>query len=244
MSRSIGFADWAGSWLAVGSFTGAEVPKEEERVAELGRLWASEIPPGWERGADRRVLDPDRRYLRRHRHGGPIEGSEHELEMEILCPDPVAVLTYCLGGRLIDGVNAVPLARDTSGGRRGNVEADMLLLADGPNGPRLLLVEVKTRSKNAWYAAAESLRQLRLFTASASAREIMPRRRPAFSTALPVTAVILAPPDFYKAPGARQNAVAPTHRLLEHMRAEFGVEAQLATWNAGERAITSVATRH
>lgn len=242
MSSSGAFADWSALWLDAGSFHGAEVPDEEDRIAELSRLWTSEIPAGWERGADRRVLEPNCRYLRSHRHNAPTRGSEHELEMELLGPDPSAVPTDCLGGRLLDGVNAVPLAKDPSGGRNGNVEADMLLLVEGREGPKLFLVEVKTSSNNAWYAAAESLRQLRLFIASASAQEIMPRRRPELSNAPAVSAIVLAPPDFYQAPGARRNVVAPARRLLDHMRAGFGLDAQLAIWLAAQRTITPVNT--
>jgi hypothetical protein len=238
VNQQLGFAEWATQWLAAGSFRGAHVPDESARVMELLRLWGSEIPSGWERTTDCRLLDPSRRYQRQHRHGVPRSGSEHELELEILCPDPAAIATDCLGGRLLDGINAVPLAKDTGGRRAGNVEADMLLLADGPTGPRLLLIEAKTRSNNAWYAAAESLRQLRLFTASSSAQAIMPSRRRGLPATLPVTAVVLAPPDFYRARGARRNAVAPAERLLEAMRTTYGLDARLATWDRADRTIT------
>src|SRR3712207_7489533 len=50
-------------------------------------------------------------------------GGEHALEHEILCPEPNRSETSCLGFPVVDGVNAVPLARDDAGGRAGNVEA-------------------------------------------------------------------------------------------------------------------------
>lgn len=71
--------------------------------------------------------------------GAPRAGSEHELESQILAPDPSRTPTTVLGGRLIDGVNAFPLARDGAGGRAGNVEADLLLLVESNDSSRVIL---------------------------------------------------------------------------------------------------------
>jgi hypothetical protein len=138
------------------------------------------------------------RYRRGHVRTGPKVGSEHELEYELLQPDPSLAQTRCFDQRLIDGINAVPLARDPDGRRAGNVEADMLLLTAAGNDHRLLLVEAKTISNNAWYATVENLRQLRLFTASSAAQQIMQQRRAEpLPTPPAVTAVILATASFY-----------------------------------------------
>jgi hypothetical protein len=54
----------------------------------------------------------------------------------------------------------------------------MLLLTTDGTTHKLVLVEAKTTANDPWYAAVESLRQLRLFLASDSARQIMHRRHP------------------------------------------------------------------
>jgi hypothetical protein len=70
----------------------------------------------------------------------PPEGTEprgeHAVEHAILALEPDSNVTTCLGERLLDGVNAVPLTKDAGGKRAGNVEADMLLLtSDGERSP-------------------------------------------------------------------------------------------------------------
>lgn len=124
------FHDWATRWLAedAGAYTGSEVPNPDRRIGRLIALWHEPIPDGWCRDDDPQLTDPAVRYRRHHRRDRPKAGSEHELEHEILIPDPLTTPTRCLDAWLIDGINAVPLARDKSGGRAGNIEADMLLL--------------------------------------------------------------------------------------------------------------------
>jgi hypothetical protein len=236
------FQQWADRWMRLAVYRGRDVPHLSERIAEVARLWSEDVPLGWVRGEDPRLLDPSRRYLRMHRGDGePRSGSEHELEHEILIEQPEELPATCLGARLVDGINAVPLVRDSAtGGRVGNVEADMLLLTEDGAHHRLLLVEVKTGSNNAWYATVEVLRQLRLFMESASARAIMPQRHPGLPEELHVTAVVLAPPAFYQGDGAQGRAVRPAQLLIEATRLQFGIECRLASWNRDERRITEV----
>jgi hypothetical protein len=113
----------------------------------------------------------------------------------------------------------------------------MLLLTEHSGAHRLLLIEAKTRSNNAWYASIESLRQLRLFLTSPAAQDIMRQRNPGIPRELPVTAAVLAPPDFYTGDGARGRAVQPTIALLAVLHAEFGIDLRLAVWNLAERIV-------
>ncbi len=212
------------------------VPDVEESVASIVALWNQEIPGSgaWRRGPDQRLLDPERRYLRGDDGKAHMSG-EHFLEYVVLHPVPADMPTFCLGSRLVDGVNAVPLATDAGGGRRGNVEADMLLLVreDAQGEYRLLLVEVKANSNNAWFAVVENLRQLRLFSESEETQRIFhDHRLPSLDLPqpLPVTGVVLAPEGFYTAPGAKAASVSPAQRLLSGMRAETGVDIRLASW--------------
>ncbi len=205
-------------------------------------LWQLPIPQGWERPADRRLLERNRRYQRGDMPA-PKLGSEHELELQVLGPDPWTEQTTCFGGRLIDGVNAVPLSRDSTGGRRGNVEADMLLLTAGRQGRQQLLVEVKTTANNAWYATIESLRQLKLFLNSPAAQQIFAGRQRDIGGPLPIQAAVLAPPAFYSAPVAKQRSVKLTRQLITTFGDTLDVMVRLATWDPAERAITDLAYR-
>lgn len=237
------FREWARRWLAedAGAYTGRKVPDADQRIERLMALWHEPIPPGWQRDDDHQLTDPAVRYRRHHKHDMPKARSEHELEYEVLAPDPRATLTLCFGARLVDGINAVPLARDNDGKRAGNVEADMLLLTQtGDMTHRLLLVEAKTISNNAWYAVAESLRQLKLYTASLPAQNIMLRRHHDLPESPPVAAVVLAPASFYSDAGARSRAVNPALHLVDALREQLGIDLRLAVWDRANRAIAEI----
>ncbi len=150
------FHEWSCKWIELAGYPGSHVPDVEGRIEKILSLWEQPIPPGWWRGKDTRIGDRHRRYSRGN--GGPHDHRppEHAIEYDVLAPSPVETPTDCLGMPLVDGVNAVPLAKDTGGRRRGNVEADMLLLAGDPTGYRLFLAEVKVGSNNAWFAVVES----------------------------------------------------------------------------------------
>jgi hypothetical protein len=233
------FLAWLKRWMDLARYTGTDVPDPLRRTEDLIALWNSDIPGGWHRGTDNQVIDPTVRY-RRGEAQGPRAGSEHALEYEILSHDPSVTQTRCFGHRLIDGVNAVPLARDPNGRRRaGNVEADMLLLTADGEKRQLVLVEAKTISNNAWYAAIENLRQLRLFQASDAAQAIMQRRSSdRLPVPVPVTGAVLAPAEFYAARGARRRSVAPTQAMSEQLANRLGLDVRLAVWDGVARTIT------
>lgn len=230
------FNQWTRRWIELATFSGRLLPGEKARIAAVAALWREDIPPGWERGPDSRLLDRERRYCRRK---DGIRRGEYVIEGEVLDPRPAEVSTICLGARLVDGVNAVPLTKDAGGRRAGNVEADMLLLVRDEHEYRLLLVEVKTTSNHAWFAAVENLRQLKLFKRSLETQSLFHRRCPDLDLPerLPVTAVVLAPSSFYVASGRKAESVAPAERLLERMRKEASADVRLATWDPRERTI-------
>lgn len=144
-----------------------------------------------------------------------------------------------LGSTLVDGVNALPLTTDAGGRRKENIEADMLLLVKGGDTYTHQLIEVKTTSNNAWYAAVQNLRQLKLFSESREA-QLFHKRWPELELphVLPVTGVVLAPLAFYMAPNKKAEAVVPAQTLLQHMRVEAKVDVQLTTWDSEQRVIT------
>jgi hypothetical protein len=113
-------------------YTGPNVPDLALRIEQVLQAWVAPVPDGRHRTSDARLHGPAVRYLRNHRDGAPKPGSEHELEQQILEPDLPAMRARGDGNAIVDGINALPLARDPAGGRRGNVEADMLLLTREP----------------------------------------------------------------------------------------------------------------
>ena len=187
------------------------------------------IPGRWQRAIDSQLLGS--RY-RRGDISAPHAG-EHTIEHQLLVERFGEVRV--LGGTLIDGVNAFPLACDfAGGGRRGNVEADMLLAVQSAGGHRLVLCEVKANANDPWYAAVELLRQMRLFRSNPVGFAVMQKRGPLAtkSADIPVTGLVVAPAAYYHAPGKKSNAVAPTRRLFEEMRERFRIDVRLAVWEA------------
>jgi hypothetical protein len=225
--------------MALATYSGRHVPSVAARVSAVVELWRNPIPPGWERGQDSRLLDSATRYGRGNYREDSVRRGEHAIEYEVLAPSPSDVMTTSLGARLVDGVNAVPLAKDAGGGRTGNVEADMLLLVEDEHGYSLHLVEVKTSSNNPWFAAVENLRQLRLFSESHHAQRLFHTRcrELGLPQDLPVTAIVLASPAFYSAPGQKANSLAAAQGLLARMHAEVNVDARLAVWASDVRVI-------
>ncbi len=212
------FAVWADRWMTIAKHTGPSIDNIAGRVERLVQLWKEPIPGRWERGKDSQLMGT------RYRRGNlnKTRRGEHAIEYEILCQQFGGVT--CDGYKLLDGVNALPLVRDSGGGRRANVEADMFLLAEYKRTYRLFLCEVKANSNTAWYAAVENLRQLRLLTSCHEPLGLFARRNPSLGLPLniPVTALVVAPPLFYSSRGQNANAVAPALNLLARFSAEFG----------------------
>jgi len=233
------FRAWSEAWMHLAAYTGAALADPEARIERLLDLWQEPIPGSWQRtGADipQRLL-AGRRYTRGD-EASPRSG-EHRIEHEILgdgfgqieCPD---------GLTLVDGVNAFPLVRDSGGGRTGNVEADLLLLARGPHGCSVLVGEVKDSANNAWYAAVENLRQLKLLLAGGGAGSVFRLRNPGLNLPedLPVAGMVIAPREFYSSPGQKQLACAPARALVRAIHAHIGIEIRLAIWERSQSRLT------
>jgi hypothetical protein len=162
------------------------------------------------------------------------------IEHEILCEyfDEVT----CLGdSKLIDGVNAFPLVRDSGGARNGNVEADLLLLVEGTQGYRLLISEVKHSSNNAWCAVIENLRQLKLVVSGEDACQIFRRRNPALNLPVyvPITGVVITPHDFFHHAGQKVNSMGAARELLTVLRNETDADLRLSVWDTQHRTIAA-----
>ena len=231
------YGDWSRRWITLAAFSGERCVDVDDRIDKVLKLWREDIPLPWQRPADPRLLA--KRYGRtHHKHGVPKSGSEHEIEFEILGLDSHPIPSgRCFGHKIVDGVNAVPLARDAAGGRGGNVEGDLLLLAGSGGAHRAFLLEVKSTSNDAWYAVVENLLQLRLFLESTEARRIFQNRAVAkdLPKRLPVTAGVLAPRAFYVAPKKKRNATAHARELIDAMATELtGTPIELGLWEGGE----------
>jgi hypothetical protein len=223
------FAAWRDRWTALAEYDGATVPDYLNRIKQIVRLWKEPIPGEWQRGVDLQLIES--RYRRGNLH--TARRGEHAIEYEILCAHFESV--SCCGATLVDGINAFPLSRDTAGGgRRANVEADMLLLGERNGAYRFYLCEVKDKSNDPWYATIESLRQLRLFLSSPESQSVFSHRGTVqgLPSEISVTALILAPAEYYSSPGKKANAVRPALELIARCASEFGVDIRLAVWDA------------
>lgn len=223
------FARWRDRWTVLAEYQSKSIPGIQHRIEQLVSLWKEPIPGAWQRG-----IDPQLLYVR-YRRGDlykPHTG-EHTIEHQILCANFERV--SCLGYKLVDGVNAFPLSRDTRGvGRRGNVEADMLLLGELDGAYRLFLCEVKEQANDPWYAVVEGLRQLRLFIENAKSSNVFAHRGlvSGLPAEIPVTGLVVAPVNYYLSRGKRLNAVKPVCQLIQRFTSEFAVDIRLATWDA------------
>lgn len=237
------FVQWSGQWLGpgIGGHTGRQVDEVEARIARLLALWDAPIPGDWQRPGDQRVRG-GARYTRGNASAAEKRRGEHAIEYEILRSlesPPVD----CLGYQIIDGVNAVALARDEHGGRGGNVEADLLILGECRDQQRVFVVEVKVGSNNAWYAAVELLRQMRLYSEATGPRDIFKDRGVLSGDHPPVSGLVLAPTSFYEAAGQKSASVAPASALLRAVADHAGIDAHLAVWDPAERRITQLAVQ-
>jgi len=231
------FHDWARRWMELAAFPGPKLPDEEGKIAAVVEHWDAPIPGQghWQRGRDERLLNRHIRYCRGNNRPDDHRPGEHAIEYDILNGESKHMNMRALGATLVDGVNAVPLTKDLSGGKTGNVEADMVLLVRDEHKQeyRLLLVEVKVRSNHAWYAAVENLRQLRLLMEAVETKHLFHNRRPELGLPehLPVTGIVLGPETFFSAKGQKGASVKPAERLVNRMRDEGRVDIRLATWD-------------
>jgi hypothetical protein len=86
----------------------------------------------------------------------------------------------------------------------------------------------------------ENLRQLKLFQLSTAAKQVMRTRHPDLSEPIPVTAVVLAPAQFYTAAGAMKNAVAPATALINTIRTTAKIDIRLTVWDPADQTIRSL----
>ena len=227
-----GFELWARRWMEPATFVGPYLRDSDERIKKVLELWDAPLPGSWLRGIDNQLL---RARYRRGDVDNPHAG-EHSIEHEIL--SQLEEVT-CLDGRVVDGINAMPLARDETGGRRGNVEGDLFLLVKKNDAYHLVVCEVKHSANTCWYAAIESLRQLKLLHLSTAARQLFHHRNPHISlpVEIPVIGLVVAPQQYYTQPGQKANVVPHAIRLLSEFRDKTGIEAHLAVWDARSRVI-------
>jgi hypothetical protein len=220
--RASGFHLWNEKWSRLAGCAG-DCPNRIERVLSL---WNDPVPAGWERGIDPHLL------TNRYRRGDLKEPrpGEHAIEYEILCRSFDRV--QCFGRRLVDGVNAIPLVRDSGGGRSGNVEADMFLLIDRDGLYELAVCEVKHSADDPWFAAVENLRQLRLLFHSKKARNLFLHRGHSLPPDIPAIGLVVAPAAYYERAERKGNSLQDAKSLLRRLRAQTGTQASLAVWDS------------
>jgi hypothetical protein len=223
------FRDWRNAWDELGEFQGRELPEPQIRIGKVLELWQAPIPEPWMRSeADtrQRLLGP--RYTRKD--GKVPNPGEHPIEYEIL-QTHFDRATY-LGRPLLDGVNAYPLVKDSAGGRKGNVEADLVLLAGPVDSASILVGDVKVTDGNPWTALVQNLRQLRLFTANLECARLF-NRRGVTANMVHICGGVIAPKTFYSKRGQKANTLPCARRLSESMLRAHKVRAELLVWDQG-----------
>jgi hypothetical protein len=225
------FKDWRDAWDKFGKFQGPELPDPRRRISDVLELWQAPIPEPWMRSeADtpQRLLSGPR--CTRGDAEAPNPG-EHTIEYEILVTH--LDRARCLGRPLLDGVSAYPLVRDSAGGRRNNVESDLILLAGPPDSALILVGEVKKTDGNPWTALVQNLRQLRLFTANPECASLF-HRRGVTAKVVQFCGGVIAPKTFYSSPGQKANTLPWARKLSESMlRAPHRVCTELLVWDPG-----------
>ncbi len=155
----------------------------------------------------------------------------HMIEYEILVTHFDRAMR--LGGPLLDGVNAHPLVKDSDGGRKDNVEADLVLLAGPADSALTLVSDVKTTDGNPWKALVQNLRQLRLFTANPECASLF-NRRGVTANVGQICGGVIAPQTFYSSPGQKANSLRCARKLSESiLRAPHRVCTDLLVWDTG-----------
>jgi hypothetical protein len=233
------FETWLQSWMELARYKGSHLPDPTKRIQQTIDLWTQDMPTGWQRqDLPKHRFVPNTREYTRGNPSSQKEGSEHELEKELfLAHRPTgAGILFKPRTQFIILANAYPLAI------RKTVEADALGFATGPAGNELFVIEIKTRSNNAWYAGLESLRQLKLLTSALAVNwKLIWETKSAFieacapgadaSTPPKVTGLVLAPPSFYNAPGQKAHATPIALRLARELEAKTGARLQFAEWH-------------
>jgi hypothetical protein len=166
------FSNWYDEWTKLARFNGPYLPDMECRIRAVSDLWSKDLPcNGWKRDFDKGDFDRPRNLCtpgiinRRSDQEKPNNG-EHQIEMDIINNQEVVICFSCFKGelRFEPIVTAFPCAKDSAGGRKGDVEVDLLGICKSPAGAiHPLICEVKSKSNNPWYALVENLRQLKLF---------------------------------------------------------------------------------
>jgi hypothetical protein len=199
-------------------------------------LWDEPIPGAWEREDDPQLLGG--RY-RRGDVASPRAG-EHRIEHEILCShfDRVQWGNW----KLVDGVNAMCLVRDSAGGRGGNVEADLFLLLESAGRYRCAVCEVKEGSNTPWYAVVENVRQLKLLCHSTAARRLFQKRNPSLANKIEFQpmGLVVAPEEYYRRAGQKAGTVPHVREFLRAFRKKTGIDMDVAAWNAESARISSI----
>lgn len=222
---------WSARFTELAEFEGPRLLDSEiaQRIANARSLWDAPLDTAWHRGTEDDEKWKAERY-RRSDINSPRRG-EHWLESQILRTRFDAI--QCLGGRLVDGVNAFPLGRPDK-----VVEADLVLLVEVQHHLQIVVVEAKWSdrdpwgSNHPWYAVLENLRQLRLFMANPHAPRFFHRRRALTIEQIPVMGMVLAPSAYYAREGQRRNSLAPARQLIEAMKPY--VEVVLAVYDHDE----------
>jgi hypothetical protein len=228
------FRVWSQSWMSLASFAGPSVPDAAYRVDALSRLWDGAVPGTWKRSINdlpARLKLGKPRYSRGN--AGLPRNGEHRIESDILSWVP-SRLTL-LGRTVTDGVNALPLVKNPGRHRQANVEADLILFTESTVGRHGWICEVKHAANNAWYAAVENLRQLKLAHESEWVSQFCENRVGPLAASL--NGLVVAPESFYASDGQKRGCLHAVGLLAARLLKDGKPLVQLATWHSARQAV-------
>lgn len=195
------------------------MPTPEEKIGQLIELWNQKIPDSWQRESLPKTFE----WGYRRSLGGRKPTPEHELEKRLF-KSSLKIDGYCSVDLF---ANAFPLAKWRT------VEADMVAVAKIDAATEVLVIEAKDKANNAWYAAVENLRQLKLFDANRRTNLEFLKNKVSDCVwgELKMTGLVIAPPDFFEHKGQKGNATQPAKNLVAAFQRKLGVRVLLGKWH-------------
>ncbi len=221
-------AEWVAAWTAIAKHPPSNTEEATAKIDAVVELCQMPVRRDWTRPNIEDHLWAAGPYRRSDR--GKPSGPERTIEDQILgAATDVAEGRSCLGGQVIDAINAIPLTR------RPKVEADVLLLVDHGDAVSSTSQKSKvppitrgTRPSNCCASCACSRASHTVDYFHRKNRKLPPR--------LPATGLVLAPEIYYK----NSDRLAYTWRLIDSVISRVGLDIRMAVWDAGGSQITEL----
>lgn len=196
------FKSWSDEWKAARSDVG--------NIDCVLQLWKKQPPGKWKRKGWTGQLG----FRKNHRHNGEDRGEQKIERIFLGCGEPKQLSWYC--DKTEDAVISLYHNLALTRIKHGQVVADAFAIVTVNRKVHPLLVEIKTRDKNCWFALVQNLQQVRL------ARACEESLRSRFESVVKVKfkgawGMVLAPKSYFEKPGNR-SALQKSKSLLDRLK--------------------------